>query len=140
MMKKVLRSCLIGLLIGLSCSYVLVTISTVTDPNAVLYGRELLVQLIIAATMGIAIGFVTMIFETSFFSLPVQLLLHFSLVTLCVFIGGLFGSWFSDAITFMLVFLNELIIYALVWFFILITMKREVDEINEHLQSRKRSE
>lgn len=139
MIIRIIRSCLIGLLIGLSCSYVLVTIGTVTDSNAVLNGRELLEQLMIAATMGIAIGFVTMIFETSFFSLPAQLLIHFSFVTLCVFIGGIFGSWFSDASTFMLVFLNELIIYALVWFFILLTMKREVDEINEHLQNRKRS-
>lgn len=140
MIIKIIRSCLIGLLIGLSCSYVLVTISTQADPDAVLTGRDLLVQLIIAAAMGIAIGLVTMIFETAFFSLPVQLLIHFSFVTLCVFIGGIFGSWFSDVSTFMLVFLNELIIYALVWFFILLTMKREVDEINEHLQSRKRRE
>lgn len=140
MIIKIIRSCLIGLLIGLSCSYTLVTISAVTDPDAVITGGALLEQLIIAAAMGIAIGLVTMIFDTAYFSLPVQLLIHLSFVTLCVFIGGLYGSWFSDVSTFMLVFLNELIIYALVWFFILLTMKREVDEINEHLQSRKRHE
>lgn len=138
MIIKIIRSCLIGLLIGLSCSYILVTIGMLTDPDAVLNGRDLLLQLLIAAAMGIAIGFVTLIFDTSFFSLPIQLFIHFSFVTLCVFIGGLVGSWFSDGSTFMLVFLNELIIYAIVWFFILLTTKREVDEINEFLQSRKR--
>ncbi len=138
MIIKIIRSCLIGLLIGLSCSYVLITIDAVTNPEAVLNGGNLLEQLLIAAAMGIAIGFVTLIFDTAFFSLPVQLLIHLSFVTLCVFIGGIVGSWFSDFSSFLLVFLNELIIYALVWFFILLTTKREVDEINEYLQSRKR--
>ncbi len=140
MMMKALRACLIGLLTGLSCSYALLTIGVMIKPGALLTGDDLLLQFIIAAVMGVVIGFGSLIFETSFCSLPIQLVIHFAYVNLCAFIGGYFGSWFtfSDASTLLTVFLTVIIIYALVWFFLLVTTKREVDEINGYLQQRKR--
>ena len=140
MMMKALRACLIGLLTGLSCSYALLTIGVMIEPGALLTGDDLLLQFIIAAVMGVVIGFGSLIFETSFCSLPIQLVIHFAYVNICAFIGGYFGSWFtfSDASTLLTVFLTVIIIYALVWFFLLVTTKREVDEINGYLQQRKR--
>ena len=139
-MMKALRACFISLLTGLSCSYALLTIGVMIEPGALLTGDDLLLQFIIAAVMGVVIGFGSLIFETSFCSLPIQLVIHFAYVNLCAFIGGYFGSWFtfSDASTLLTVFLTVIIIYALVWFFLLVTTKREVDEINGYLQQRKR--
>ena len=57
---KYLRMMIIGLLISLSSSYVLVTLSVLSN-NAVASGTELLEQIVIAAILGIAIGLLSVI-------------------------------------------------------------------------------
>ena len=66
---KYLRMMIIGLLISLSSSYVLVTLSVLSN-NALASGTELLEQIVIAAILGIAIGLLSVIFDME--QLPLQ--------------------------------------------------------------------
>ena len=68
---KYLRMMIIGLLISLSSSYILVTLSVLSN-NAVMSGAELLEEIIIATILGIAIGLFSAILISS------QSLLRFS--------------------------------------------------------------
>nr|WP_274520140.1 DUF3021 domain-containing protein [Lysinibacillus parviboronicapiens] len=135
-----LQSGIIGLLIGLSTSYVIITLGSVANPGSLFSGQNLLRELLTAAIMGILIGIATLIFETGIVSFNVQLTLHFCFVTICVFVAGLVGSWFelSDWHTIWPVFLIEVIAYIIIWILIWLLTKREVDEINNLLQNRKR--
>ncbi len=59
---KILRMMIIGLLISLSSSYVLVTLSMLSN-NEVIVGSALLEQVIIAAILGVVIGLLSLIYD-----------------------------------------------------------------------------
>ncbi len=61
-MIKIIRFAIIGLLIGLSSSYTIVTFNLLADSNAPITGKELFEQVIIAAILGIVIGLISLIF------------------------------------------------------------------------------
>ncbi|MGN4125857.1 DUF3021 domain-containing protein [Lysinibacillus sphaericus] len=132
---RILSMMIIGLLISLSSSYVLVTISIVSN-NAVVTGPELLEQIIIAAVLGIVIGLLSLIFELERLLFTIQLALHFSAVTLCVFTAGYFGRWFEHSGIFY-VFVSEVIIYFIVWCILYVLQKIDIEEINHAIQKRK---
>ncbi|MFJ7648569.1 DUF3021 domain-containing protein [Lysinibacillus sp. NPDC097279] len=132
---KILRMMIIGLLFSLSSSYILVTLSIVSN-HAIVTGPELLEQVIIATILGIVIGTLSLIFEIERLLFSVQLVVHFIAVTLCVMIAGYFGRWFEHG-GIMYVLVSELIIYFIVWCVLYILQKSEIEEINHVIQKRK---
>ncbi|MGG0658432.1 DUF3021 domain-containing protein [Rummeliibacillus pycnus] len=132
-----LQSGLIGFLISLSTSYCMVTLD-VLNTNATITGHDLLEQVFVAAILGIAIGICTMIYQIEQLSFFVQIIIHFILVTICVGVAGYFGHWFdfNNIWSFVNVFISELIIYTIVWFFFYTKAKHDIREMNELLQKR----
>ncbi|KOS62052.1 DUF3021 domain-containing protein [Lysinibacillus agricola] len=132
---KMLRLMIIGLLMSLSSSYVLVTISLISN-NAVGSGAELLEQIIIAIILGIVIGPLSFIYDIERLQFITQLILHFIAVTLCVMVAGYFGRWFEHSgITYVLI--SEVIIYFIVWCIIYVLQLIDIAEINHAIQKRK---
>lgn len=132
---KFIRMMIIGLLISLSSSYVLVTLSVISN-NAVMSGSELLEQIIIAAILGAVIGLLSIIFDIERLPFIIQLILHLIAVTLCVMIAGYFGRWFEHSgIKYVLI--SEAIIYLIVWCILYILQKNDIEKINYEIQKRK---
>ena len=136
-----LRMTIIGLLISLSSSYVLMSLSIFLRHNKVMTGEELLEQVMIAAILGIIIGVVSLIFEIERLPFTIQLIMHYIAITICVLTAGYFGHWYdiSNIFSFMGVFLSEVIIYVLTWYFINVLLKKDIEEINKSIQKRRRS-
>ncbi|MGE7673809.1 DUF3021 domain-containing protein [Lysinibacillus sp. NPDC094403] len=132
---KFIRMMIIGLLISLSSSYVLVTLSVISN-NAVMSGSELLEQIIIAAILGAVIGLLSIIFDIERLPFIIQLILHLIAVTLCVMIAGYFGRWFEHSgIKYVLI--SEAIIYLIVWCILYVLQKNDIEKINYEIQKRK---
>ncbi|MGM7634420.1 DUF3021 domain-containing protein [Bacillus sp. Hm123] len=136
---KILRMMIIGLLISLSSSYTLVTISVLSTPGVVATGPDLLKQLVLAAVLGIVIGLISLIFESERLSFPIQLIIHFIAITICVLTAGYVGDWYdvTQVSTIMSVLTSELIIYGLAWGILYVLTKRDIDILNESIQKRK---
>lgn len=135
---KIVRMITVGMLIALSCSYILVTIS-VLNQGTVISGKELMEQILISAILGAAIGPLSLIFELERWPLMLQLLLHLTLVTVFVLTAGLFGGWF-DNFGIKNVLISEAIIYLIVWLMMVMLHKKEIAKINEAIQKRKENE
>jgi len=132
---KILRMMIMGLLFSLGSSYILVTLSVISN-HTVVSGAELLEQVIIAAILGIGIGSLSIIFDIERLPFAIQLLLHFIAITCCVMVAGYFGRWFEHAGV-LYVLISELIIYFIVWCILYILQKNEIEEINHVLKKRK---
>lgn len=137
---KILRLVIIGLLIGLSSSYTLVTLSVLATPNATVTGKELLEQVIIAAILGIVIGLISSIFETERLSFILQLFIHLVAVIICVLVAGYFGEWYdvTDIVTMMPLLISIIVIYMISWGVILLLLKRNIKEMNQFIQKRRK--
>ncbi|WP_285396072.1 DUF3021 domain-containing protein [Lysinibacillus sp. fls2-241-R2A-57] len=130
-----IRMMIIGLLISLSSSYVLVTLSVLSN-NTVMSGPELLEQIIIAAILGAVIGLLSTIFDIERLPFIAQFILHVIAVTLCVMIAGYFGDWFEHSgIT--SIFISEAIIFFIAWCIIYVLQKNDIAKINQEIQKRK---
>lgn len=137
---KILRFVIIGILIGLSSSYTLVTFNVLASPRASITGKELLEQVIISAILGIVIGLISLIFETERFSFILRLLIHFVVVTICVLIAGYFGEWYdvTNIITIMSLLISIIVIYLISWGITLLLLKRDIEEINHFIQKKRK--
>lgn len=132
---KILRMMIIGLLISLSSSYILVTISVMSNHSTIV-GAELFEQIIIAAILGVVIGSLSLIFEIERLAFSIQLIAHFIAVTCCVMIAGNFGRWFEHS-SILYVLVAEIIIYSIVWCILYVLQKNDIEEINHEIQKRK---
>lgn len=132
---KFIRMMVIGILISLSSSYILVTLSVVTN-NTVMSGPELLEQIIIASILGAVIGLLSMIYDMERLPFIVQFVLHVIAVTLCVMIAGYFGRWFEHS-SFTSIFISEAIIFFFAWCIIYVIQKNDIAKINREIQKRK---
>lgn len=135
----VLRMMIIGLLISLSSSYVLMSFSIFSKPNAVMTGVELLEQVMIAAVLGVIIGLISLILDTERLPFTILLIIHYIAITICVFTAGYFGQWYEISSTSSIVgiLFSEVIIYVLTWCIIRLLLKRDVEEINKSIQKRR---
>lgn len=136
---KILRFAIIGLLIGLSSSYTIVTFDLLADSNAPITGKELLEQVIIAAILGIVIGLISLIFRTERINFTIQLFIHFIVVTICVFVAGSFGEWYdvTSVTTIISLLISIIIIYIISWGIALLLQKRDIEEMNLFIQKRR---
>lgn len=132
---KILRMMIIGLLISLSSSYILVTLSVMSNHSTIV-GAELFEQIIIAAILGVVIGSLSLIFEIERLAFSIQLIVHFIAVTCCVMIAGYFGRWFEHS-SILYVIVAEIIIYFIVWCILYVLQKNDIEEINHEIQKRK---
>lgn len=126
---------IIGLLISLSSSYVLVTLSMMSN-NGVIVGSELLEQVIIAAILGVVIGLLSLIYDIERLPFLIQLSLHIIAVTLCVIIAGYFGHWFDHS-SLVYILIAEIVIYVIVWGITYVLQLNDIKEINHEIQKRK---
>lgn len=132
---KFIRMMIIGILISLSSSYVLVTLSVISN-NAMMSGPELLEQIIIAAILGAVIGLLSTIFDIERLPFIAQFILHVVAVTLCVLIAGYFGGWFAHS-GIPYIFISEAIIFFIAWCIIYVLQKSDIAKINQVIQKRK---
>ena len=133
-----IRSCLLGILISLSTSYIILTLSLLAD-NADISSEELMQQLLIAIVMGIVIGLATTIYFLDKFSLTIATIIHFTIVTVVVLVAGTVGQWFdwNEPSSIIGVFISEVIAYITIWIVIHILMKQEVEKLNELIKERR---
>ena len=133
-----IRSCLLGILISLSTSYIILTLSLLSD-HADISSKELMQQLVIAIVMGIVIGLATTIYFLDKFSLTIATIIHFSIVTVVVLVAGTVGQWFSwhQPSSIIGVFISEVIAYIIIWIVIHILTKQEVEQLNQLIQERR---
>lgn len=133
---KILRMIVIGILIALSSSYILVTISVLSDSNTLISGEALLQQIIIATVLGAAIGPLSLLFEAERIPFALQLLSHLISVTLFVVVAGYFGEWFTH-FGIVNVLISEAIIYFIVWMMMYLLQKKDIEQINKMIQKRR---
>lgn len=139
---NILRFMIIGLLIGLSSCFTSVTIHVLVSNDGMITGNELVEQLIIAATLGVTIGLISLLFTTERFGFSLQLLIHFVAITLSVFVAGYFGEWYDLASIFsiMSLFISILVIYSISWGIYFLLLKRDVEEMNDFIQKRRQQQ
>lgn len=134
---KWLQSIIMGCLIGLSVSYVVVTISALLKENYVLSGSDLLEELLLALILGAVIGAATMLFHLDIWPFRILLLVHFLIVVASVYTVGAFGDWYDISfISIFLLFVEILFIYIIVWGILLVLEKREISDINKLIKRR----
>ncbi|MEK4229784.1 DUF3021 family protein [Solibacillus sp. FSL H8-0538] len=135
-MLKWVQSALIGLLLGLSCTYIIMSLNVYHEVERVVDGKFLLQQAVLGAGLGIAIGLVSRIFSLEK-PILVLLIIHYAAVNSLVFLFGMFGNWFEQnlASIFELIF-TTLITYVIVWAILLVLVQRDVSEINSLLKER----
>src|SRR4051812_27005833 len=93
-MLKWVQSSIIGLLFGLSCSYIIVTINIYLEPDGIISGQELAFQCFLGATLGISIGLVSQVLKLNR-PMPVLMTVHYIATNGLVFLFGSWGGWFE---------------------------------------------
>ena len=132
---KWIQWALIGLLFGLSSSYIIMSV------NVFLHlvskdGRELLEQVILGVGLGICIGLISQILTTSL-PLKISYSIHYVCINILVFLFGTVGDWFEPTWKSILGLLVTIAItYVIINIMLTILMKKQVDEINHLLKER----
>nr|WP_106781737.1 DUF3021 domain-containing protein [Lysinibacillus timonensis] len=140
-MNKVLSYGLIGALVGLSTSYIVMTIVLLNDSSQSLTGHELLLQLCLALILGIGCGFISLIFTLDQLPYLLKLTIHYIVILVLVLICGAFGEWYESPIErpaqFMFFIFIQLFIYVIISLVVYWMDMQELNEINEKLQKRR---
>ena len=126
---------LIGLLFGLSSSYIIMSVNVFLHGGSK-DGRELLEQVILGAALGICIGLISQILTTSL-PLKISYSIHYVCINILVFLFGTVGDWFEPTWKSILGLLVTIAItYVIISIMFTILMKKQVDEINHLLKER----
>ncbi|MFB0830245.1 DUF3021 domain-containing protein [Brevibacillus laterosporus] len=137
-MKKIIQSSLIGALIGLSTSYIIMTIVLLQNPTRVMNGQELLVEFLLAVFLGVGCGLITLIFYSDRWPFVVNLSIHYVVVLLLVLICGAIGEWYENPaenpVRFLMFIVIQFIIYILVWVGVYWMDLKEIKKINDQLK------
>ena len=126
---------LIGLLVGLSSSYIIMSVNVFLHGGSK-DGRELLEQVILGVGLGICIGLISQILTTSL-PLKISYSIHYVCINILVFLFGTVGEWFEPTWKSILGLLVTIAItYVIINIMLTILMKKQVDEINHLLKER----
>ena len=126
---------LIGLLFGLSSSYIIMSVNVFLHGGSK-DGRELLEQVILGAGLGICIGLISQILTTSL-PLKISYSIHYVCINILVFLFGTVGDWFEPTWKSILGLLVTIAItYVIINIMLTILTKKQVDEINHLLKER----
>ena len=132
---KWIQWALIGLLFGLSSSYIIMSLNVFFEGGSK-SGRELLVQAILGAGLGICIGLVGQILTTNL-PLKISYSIHYVCINILVFLFGTVGEWFEPTWKSIFSLLATIAItYVIISIMLTILMKKQVDEINHLLKER----
>ena len=132
---KWIQWALIGLLFGLSSSYIIMSLNVFLHGGSK-GGRELLAQVILGAGLGICIGLLSQILTTSL-PLKISYSIHYICINILVFLFGTVGEWFEPTWKSILGLLVTIAItYVIINIMLTILMKKQVDEINHLLKER----
>ena len=132
---KWIQWALIGLLFGLSSSYIIMSLNVFAEGGSK-DGRELLAQVILGAGLGICIGLLSQILTTSL-PLKISYSIHYICINILVFLFGTVGEWFEPTWKSILGLLVTIAItYVIINIMLTILMKKQVDEINHLLKER----
>ena len=132
---KWIQWALIGLLFGLSSSYIIMSLNVFLHGGSK-DGRELLAQVILGAGLGICIGLLSQILTTSL-PLKISYSIHYICINILVFLFGTVGEWFEPTWKSILGLLVTIAItYVIINIMLTILMKKQVDEINHLLKER----
>ena len=132
---KWIQWALIGLLFGLSSSYIIMSVNVFLHGGSK-DGRELLAQVILGAGLGICIGLISQILTTSL-PLKISYSIHYICINILVFLFGTVGEWFEPTWKSILGLLVTIAItYVIINIMLTILMKKQVDEINHLLKER----
>ena len=131
-MKDILISCFVSVF----TSYFTIAFISFRDPTALWASTELIEEFLLALLLGIMIGCANRIFKINHWPYIAVLAVHYIIVVSSAFTIGIFGSWFSleQPMTILSLFIRVTIIYLIVWFFILMTQKKDIQQMNEILQ------
>lgn len=133
---KWLQNILLGCIISLASSYVTITLITLAN-GRIWTGADLLEQILLALIAGVIIGAATMLFEIEHWPMSVLLIIHLTIVLLTIFTVGAFGDWYDRQLVSVLqLFIQILIIYAIVWSIMLLLRRHEMAKINALLQEK----
>lgn len=140
-MKHALQYSLIGALFGMSTSYIIVTLSLLSSPNESIDGHGLLLQLIVAISLGICCGLVSLIFYYfENWSFARKLIIHYVLILSLVILFGAIGKWYDNPmekpIAFLLFIGVQFIVYMIIYVISYWMNVKDVKEINEQLKKR----
>ncbi|CAH0345991.1 DUF3021 domain-containing protein [Bacillus sp. CECT 9360] len=140
MMKKVVQTALLGALIGLSTSYMIITIILVLNPAKVINGQRLLLECILAIFLGAGCGLISLIFRTERWSIAVKLVVHYVVILMLVLVCGAIGDWYESPVVQPFAFIVFLAIQSAIYLVIFSVIHwvnvREVERINEKLKGR----
>ena len=132
---KWIQWALIGLLFGLSSSYIIMSLNVFLHGGSK-GGRELLAQVILGAGLGICIGLLSQILTTSL-PLKISYSIHYICINILVFLFGTVGEWFEPTWRSIFSLLATIAItYVIISIMLTILMKKQVDEINHLLKER----
>ena len=132
---KWIQWALIGLLFGLSSSYIIMTLNVLAAGES-MDGYELLEQVILGAGLGICIGLLSQILTTSL-PLKISYSIHYVCINILVFLFGTVGEWFEPTWKSIFILLATIAItYVIISIILTILMKKQVDEINHLLKER----
>lgn len=139
-MKRSFHYALLGGLIGLSTSYIIITIVLLLNPNEVMNGSKLLVECILAIALGVGCGLISLIFYYDRYSSLVKLTIHYVVILILVLICGAIGDWYENPIeqpiSFILFIAIQIVVYIVIFAVIYWIDLREVKKINEQLKRR----
>lgn len=132
---KWIQNILLGCLIGLSTSYITITITTLLDGTQLWTGADLLEEVLLALAIGAIIGAATLLFKIEHWSYRFILLVHFAIVVTCVYSAGAIGGWYEkNALSIFYLFCEIVFIYIIVWIIMLLLEKKEIERMNTYLK------
>ncbi|WP_234447645.1 DUF3021 domain-containing protein [Viridibacillus soli] len=140
MMKKITQVAILGALIGLSTSYMIITIDLLVNPTYTLNGQELFLEFKLAIFLGIGCGITSLIFYMERWSIAVKLIIHYVVILSLVLVCGAIGEWYENPVEqpgeFIMFFAIQLTVYLAVFVIIYGVSYQEVKNINEKLKRR----
>ncbi|MBB4823129.1 hypothetical protein HNO89_000347 [Sporosarcina luteola] len=140
-MKKTFQYILLGALIGLSTSYIIITITLLLNPARVMNGSDLLLGCILAISLGVGCGLMSLIFYLDRWPYGVKLGIHYIVILALVLICGNIGDWYENPvdqpISFVLFIVFQFSIYVVIFAVVYWMDLRDIASINKKLKRRK---
>ncbi|OEH93844.1 DUF3021 domain-containing protein [Bacillus solimangrovi] len=137
-MRNIIQHALLGALIGLSASYIIITIVLLNNPTRTLNGQELLLECLLAVSLGIGCGLASLVFQNDRMSFLSKLAIHYVVILTLVLICGAVGNWYDNPVEepvgFLMFILIQFIIYLIIYVAIYWANLRDVKEINKQLK------
>ncbi|MGE6259257.1 DUF3021 domain-containing protein [Heyndrickxia sporothermodurans] len=137
-MKKSFQYSLLGGLIGLSTSYIIITIVLLQNPSRVINGSQLLLECLLAIALGVGCGLTSLVFFLDRWSYVAKLAVHYVVILILVLICGSFGNWYENPTkepsSFILFIVIQIVVYFVIFTVVYWMDLRDVNKINKKLK------